>query len=166
MLYYAKIHTSSFVPQLWACAFSAVLSRRRILSRHSISNNSSPRDCRCDFHSHFPWNSFILYNVAGYLTTSEHQLCNITPLRTPFRLLIGLLQSQSHVTTITHNYFLRCTTFTQLTILHASIPFLTSTHIHTSNKHSVHTLRNCFLPRTYCLALLKLKLNLLTASLI
>jgi hypothetical protein len=27
------------------------------------------------------------------------------------------------------------------------------TYIHTSNKHSVHTLHNCFLPRTYCLAL-------------
>jgi hypothetical protein len=71
----------------------------------------------------------------------------VTPLKTPFRLLIPLLKSQPHVTTITHNYFLRCVTFTQLTILHAVIPFLTSTHIHTSNKHSVHTSK--ISPRTY-----------------
>jgi ribonuclease BN (tRNA processing enzyme) len=48
----------------------------------------------------------------------------------------------SHVvTTINYNYLLRCYTFTQLTILHANIPFysptvfithLTSSHIHTS----------------------------------
>jgi hypothetical protein len=50
-------------------------------------------------------------------------------------------------------------------IFHSLIVFIT--HIHTSNKHSVHTLRNCFLPRTYCLTLiLKTQLNLLTASLI
>jgi hypothetical protein len=45
-------------------------------------------------------------------------LYNVTPLKTPFRLLIHLLQSQTHITTITHNYFLRCVTFTQLTIIH------------------------------------------------
>jgi hypothetical protein len=33
-------------------------------------------------------------------------------------MLISLLQSQSHVTTFTHDYFLRRVTFTQLTILH------------------------------------------------
>jgi hypothetical protein len=39
----------------------------------------------------------------------------------------------THVTTITHNYFLRCVTFTQLTILHPNIPFSHSLH-NTSNK--------------------------------
>jgi hypothetical protein len=53
----------------------------------------------------------------------------------------------THVTTGTHNYSLRCVTFTQLAILHVSIPFLTSTHIHTSYKHSVHTFK--LSPRTY-----------------
>jgi hypothetical protein len=38
------------------------------------------------------------------------------PLRTPFRLLIGLFK-------ISHNHLFRCVTFTQLTILHANIPF-------------------------------------------
>jgi hypothetical protein len=60
----------------------------------------------------------VLYNVWGYLLTSDHQLYRVTPLETPFRLLIPLLQSQSHVTTITHNYFLRGYVFTQLTIIH------------------------------------------------
>jgi hypothetical protein len=32
----------------------------------------------------------ILYNVTGHLITSDHQLYNVTPLKTPFRLLIGL----------------------------------------------------------------------------
>jgi hypothetical protein len=56
----------------------------------------------------------VLYNVRGYLITSDHKLYNVTPLKTPFGLVIPLLQSQSHVTTITHNYFLRCYAFTQL----------------------------------------------------
>jgi hypothetical protein len=53
----------------------------------------------------------------GYLITSDHQLYNVTPLKTPVRLLISLLQSQPHVTTITV-ISLRCVTFTQLTIIH------------------------------------------------
>jgi hypothetical protein len=56
--------------------------------------------------------------MLGSLITSDHQLYNVSPLKTPFRLLIGLLQSQSHVTTFTHNYFLCSATFTQLTIIH------------------------------------------------
>jgi hypothetical protein len=60
----------------------------------------------------------ILYNVWGYSITSDHQLYRVTPLKTPFGLLIGLFQSQSHVTRFTHNYSLRCVTFTHLTILH------------------------------------------------
>jgi hypothetical protein len=54
----------------------------------------------------------------GYLITFEHQLYNVTPLKTPFGLLLILFQTQSHVTTFTHNYFLRCVTFTQLTTIH------------------------------------------------
>jgi hypothetical protein len=41
-------------------------------------------------------------------------IVRVSPLKTPFRLLIGLLQSQSHVTTIIHKYLLRCYAFTQL----------------------------------------------------
>jgi hypothetical protein len=63
---------------------------------------------------------FLQYIVQCYgsLTTSDHQLYNVTPLKKPFGLLIRLLQSQSHVTPITHSYSLRCVTFTQLTIIH------------------------------------------------
>jgi hypothetical protein len=53
-----------------------------------------------------------------FLISSEHQMYRVTPLKTPFGLVIPLLQSQSHVTTITHNYLLRCYAFTQLESLH------------------------------------------------
>jgi hypothetical protein len=93
--------------------------------------NTSHVSQRTDFR-------LLFCNVTGYLITSDHQLCRVTPLKTAFRLLIGLLQS-SPTRNYNHNYFLCCVTFTQLTILHANIPLLTSTHIHTSNKHTVHT---------------------------
>jgi hypothetical protein len=51
----------------------------------------------------------------------------------------------SYAVTRLHNY----NTYTP--IFHS--PIVSITHIHTSNKHSVHTLHNCFLVRTYCLAL-------------
>jgi hypothetical protein len=54
----------------------------------------------------------------GYLITSDQKLYRFTPLKTSVRLLIRLLQSQTHITTIIHNYFLRCVTFTPLTIIH------------------------------------------------
>jgi hypothetical protein len=41
---------------------------------------------------------------------------------------ISFIYNFTHVTTITHNYFFRCVTFTQLTILHANIPFSRSLH--------------------------------------
>jgi hypothetical protein len=56
--------------------------------------------------------------MLRFLIISEHRLYNVTPLKTQFELLIPSLQSQSHVTTFTHNYFSRCATFTQLTIIH------------------------------------------------
>jgi hypothetical protein len=56
--------------------------------------------------------------MLGYLITSDHQLYRVTPLKTPFGLVLLLLQFQSHVTTFTHNYLLRCATFTQLIITH------------------------------------------------
>jgi hypothetical protein len=49
---------------------------------------------------------------------SDHQLYNVYSMKTPFGLLVPLVQSQSHVTIFTHNYFSRCATFTQLTIIH------------------------------------------------
>jgi hypothetical protein len=81
----------------------------------------------------------ILYNVRGHLTTSDHQLYRVTPLKTPFELLIPLLQSQSHVTTITHNYFLRCYAFTQL----QSYMFITKiTYSTLTRLHSLETLHS------------------------
>jgi hypothetical protein len=59
-----------------------------------------------------------IVQCSGYLISSDHQLYNVTPLKTPFGLLVPLLQSHTHVTTFTHNYFSLCATFTQLTIIH------------------------------------------------
>jgi hypothetical protein len=61
---------------------------------------------------------FKYCTMLRHLITSDHQMYRVTPLKTPFGLLIPLLPSQSHVTTITHNYFLRFATFTRLTIIH------------------------------------------------
>jgi hypothetical protein len=52
--------------------------------------------------------------MLGFLNQFWPPAVHVSPLKTPFGLLIPLLQSQSHVTTITHNYFLRCYAFTQL----------------------------------------------------
>jgi hypothetical protein len=52
---------------------------------------------------------------------SSAPIVRVLPLQTPFRLLIGLF-------TISHNHLFRCVTFTQLTILHANIPFPHSLH--------------------------------------
>jgi hypothetical protein len=41
-------------------------------------------------------------------------IVRVSPLKTLFGLVIPLLQSQSHITTVTHNYLLPCYAFTQL----------------------------------------------------
>jgi hypothetical protein len=71
----------------------------------------------------------------GSLITSEHQLYRVTPLKTPFGLVIPLLQSQSHVTTITHNYFLA------VTRLHNYTPYTFVTTITYSTLARLHSLR-------------------------
>jgi hypothetical protein len=76
----------------------------------------------------FLTSSYTKCTMLGSLTTFDHQLYNVTSLKTPFRLLILFIYNLTHVTTFTHNYFLHCVTFTQLTILHANIPFSPSLH--------------------------------------
>jgi hypothetical protein len=69
-------------------------------------------------------NSSVLHgteNILCNVWVLEHfwpPVVRVTPLKTPFGLALLLFQFQSHVTTITHNYFLRCATFTRLTIIH------------------------------------------------
>jgi hypothetical protein len=48
-------------------------------------------------------------------------IVQVTPLKTPFGLLILSLQFQSHLATITHNYFLRRYACTQLTITYTFV---------------------------------------------
>jgi hypothetical protein len=57
-------------------------------------------------------------------------LWRVMPLKTPIRLLIGLFTIFTFVTTITHNYFLRCVTFTQLTILTRQYSTIFSRSLH------------------------------------
>jgi hypothetical protein len=57
----------------------------------------------------------IYCTMLGFFDRFWPPIVRVTPLKTPFGLVIPLLQSQSHVTTITHNYFLRCYTFAQFT---------------------------------------------------
>jgi hypothetical protein len=83
---------------------------------------------------------FILYNVSGYFIRSDHQLYRVTPLKTPFGLLIPLLQSQSHVTTITHNYILRCYTCTQLKITYTFVTTITCSTL--ARLHSLRALHS------------------------
>jgi hypothetical protein len=66
---------------------------------------------------HIALHATILYNIRA-LDQFWSPVVRVTQLKTPFRLLLILFQSQSHVTTITHKLFLRCATFTQLTIIH------------------------------------------------
>jgi hypothetical protein len=91
--------------------------------------------------------------MLRFLIKSDHQLYRVTPLKTQFGLLIPMLQSQPHVTTIT----IICYAVTRLHNYNPYTPIFHSlivsiTHIHTSNKHSVHT-------RPYCLALTLKTLN-------
>jgi hypothetical protein len=71
-------------------------------------------------------NFLFIFNTIvqcwGSLISSAPIVHVISPLKTPFGLLIRLLQSH------TYNHLFRCVTFTQLTILHAKIPFPHSLH--------------------------------------
>jgi hypothetical protein len=84
----------------------------------------------------------ILYNVTAYLIHSDHKLYKATPLKTPFGLVIPLLQSHSHVTTVTiisyavtrlHNYnpytfvtTITCSALERLHNLHDYAPIFTA----------------------------------------
>jgi hypothetical protein len=60
---------------------------------------------------------YSIVQCYGYLTSSNHQLYRVTPLKTPFGLLSYLI-TISITRNYNHNYLLRCATFTQLTIIH------------------------------------------------
>jgi hypothetical protein len=54
-----------------------------------------------------PCSNIILCNVGGHVTTSDHQLYRVQVLETLFRLVLRLVQSQPHVTTITYSTLTR-----------------------------------------------------------
>jgi hypothetical protein len=88
--------------------------------------------------------------MLWYLTTSDHQLYNVTPLKTPFGLLIRLLQSHTHnynhtiiSYAVSHLHSLQFYTFT-LADFSASKYYLKLSHtLH------LHTSRVCLLLRPH-----------------
>jgi hypothetical protein len=101
-----------------------------------------------------------IVQCSGYWTTSDHQLYRVWVLETPFGLLIRLLQSQPHVTTITIIYLV-----THLHSLHSYTPIfhsiLSQSSRHTSHltAHFMppHSLRNCTVSRSRSLYTVKSK---------
>jgi hypothetical protein len=71
----------------------------------------------------------IFYNIVLYV------LLRVLLLKTPFRFVNGVITLSHVVTKINYNYLLRRYKLTQLTILHANIPFMSSSHIHTSKSN-------------------------------
>jgi hypothetical protein len=67
----------------------------------------------------------------GSLIAPDHLLYRVTPLKTPFGLVIPLLQSQSHVTTITIIYYAvtRLHHYNPYTVV-TTITYYTLTHLH------------------------------------
>jgi hypothetical protein len=86
-------------------------------------------------------------DVLGYLTTSEHQMWRVMPLKMPFVLVIRFIKISYVVTTINYNYLLRCYTFTQLNNLtrqYSILDIFTYSHfeILLANCMPPHSLRN------------------------
>jgi hypothetical protein len=81
------------------------------------------------------------------MISNKYQLYRVWVLQMTFELVIGFI-TISTTRNYYHNYLLRCVTFTQLTILHANIPFLMSSHTHLTSSH-IHTSRVCLLSRTH-----------------
>jgi hypothetical protein len=58
-----------------------------------------------------------IVQCLGSWISSDHQLYNVL-LLDAVQIVIWFIYNLTHVTTITHNYFLRCATCTHLTIIH------------------------------------------------
>jgi hypothetical protein len=84
------------------------------------------------------WAPFL--QCRGSLISSDHQLYRFTTLKTTFGLLLLLFQSRSHVTTFTHNYFLRRYTCTQLTITYTFVTKITYSTL--ARLHSLRALHS------------------------
>jgi hypothetical protein len=127
---------SSFSTLSMAAAFIIAPKRKKVLWSEDVRTN-------------------ILYNVRGtgpLLTTK----CTVFGYLVTVWIVNLFLFTISHVRNYNHNHLLRCVTFTQLTNLHANIPFLTSSHtlqikpsIHTLHLLHIRAFRNDLLPRTY-----------------
>jgi hypothetical protein len=75
-------------------------------------------------HEH---NFFIILSVFGYLTTSEHQMWRVMPLKTPFRFVNRYITIVHVVTTINYNYLLRIYTAYSLTRQYSILDVFTYT---------------------------------------
>jgi hypothetical protein len=96
--------------------------------------------------------------MFGVLDRFWTPIVRVSPLKLPFGLVIPLLQFQSHVTTITHNYLLRCVTFTQLT---NTCTFVTKITYSTLARWHTSLLHYC----TYSLLIYSVRFHWLTSQL-
>jgi hypothetical protein len=71
-----------------------------------------------NFFDHKDLGNHLLQLCPKVVKHPLYILWRVMPLKTPFRLLIPLLQSSPTRNYFTHNYLLHCVTFTQLTIIH------------------------------------------------
>jgi hypothetical protein len=86
---------------------------------------------------------YIYCTMLGVYLISSAPIVHVTPLTTPFGLLIPLFQSQSHVTTIAHNYLLRCYLYTII------ITYTFVTTVTWSTLARLHSLRSLH-SNSYC----------------
>jgi hypothetical protein len=77
--------------------------------------------------------------MLGVYLISSAPIVRVISLKTPFGLVIPFITKSSHVTTIIHNYFLRCVTPAQLTNTYTfvtKVTYYTLTRIH--RLHALH----------------------------
>jgi hypothetical protein len=92
--------------------------------------------------TYYTSSGFHIVQCWGLLNQFWPPIVPCYALKTPFGLLIPLLQSQSHVTTIIHNYLLRCYAFTQFKSSHTvayAKPSLHTANL-SSRSHSANSL--------------------------
>jgi hypothetical protein len=92
-------------------------------------------------------------------------IIRVSPQKTPFGLLLLLFQSQSHVTTFTRNYLLRCCTCTQLTITYTFVTTITCSTL--TRLHSLRALHsNLYCTVAHSLQIYSMRLQWLTSQLL
>jgi hypothetical protein len=117
-------------------------SRSRVLEKAGVAQllKKFPK-----FYGHRRFHIVQCWGPRPLLNT---KIWRVMPLKTPFGIGNSFI-TISHVRNYTHNYLLRCFTFTQLAILHANVSFYSLTVFITHLTSSHLTFRNDLRQRTY-----------------